>query len=125
MPSKTFVSIMKHPISIALSLVLAVVICLLTLTPISVQGAPGSDKLYHLLAFGALAFPLAFGSPRNAVWVAILAIGYGALIEVIQPYVGRSAEWGDLLADAIGACLGAFAGWSVARLTTFVRKAIS
>ena len=35
-------------------------------------------------------------------------LGFGVLIEVAQLYVpGRSAEWADLLADAIGIACGA------------------
>jgi VanZ family protein len=46
---------------------------------------------------------------RNAIWVAgISGILYGILIEIAQYYifVRRSAEVSDMIADAIGCCIG-------------------
>lgn len=89
--------------------VLALIIAGLTLTE-PVSGAGGlnvNDKLAHFLAFAALASPLSFSKPRRAAAVVVGAVLFGALIEVIQPHVGRSAEWADLLADGLGACAGA------------------
>lgn len=41
-----------------------------------------------------------------AAAVAAAAVAYGGLLELAQPLVsGRSAEWGDLAADAVGAGL--------------------
>lgn len=65
----------------------------------------GSDKLKHFVAFGALAFW--FGSivvRANVPWVAVGVVSLGALVEIVQAAMalGRSAEWGDLLADALG-----------------------
>ena len=79
-----------------------------TLTPLSVpQTSVGHlDKIFHVMAFGALAMALCLGFPKRALWVVVGVIAYGALIEVVQPHVGRSAEWADLLADALGAILG-------------------
>jgi VanZ family protein len=69
---------------------------------------PGLDKLAHLLAFGAVAAPLAWRFPQHWVRVALLVLVYGGVIEIVQPAFGRGAEWGDLLADGIGAFGGAF-----------------
>ncbi|MEQ8902407.1 MAG: VanZ family protein [Roseovarius sp.] len=97
-----------------LTLALALIIAVLTLTPSSVQGGvPGLDKLAHFLAFGALAAPLAFAYPRHWRAVALVVLAYGGMIEIVQPFTGRSAEWADLLADGLGAFLGA---WGAARL---------
>src|SRR5690606_13313899 len=99
----------KYPpyqIGVALTLVLGIVIAFLTLAPISSNVVPGSDKLHHVLAFAALAFPLPFARPKLALPVALGVIAYGGLIELIQPYFGRTADWGDFLADVIGAILG-------------------
>lgn len=80
---------------------------MLTLTPSqNLPSAPGSDKLHHFLAFGAIAAPMAFARPRLAVWVVVLVTGYGALIEVIQPHFGRSAAIGDAVANFLGALFG-------------------
>jgi VanZ family protein len=82
---------------------------LLTLIPQSPgPSLPHLDKLAHFLAFAALAAPLAWRHPRHWWAVALGALAYGGLIEIIQPLTGRSAEFGDLLADALGAFCGAF-----------------
>ncbi len=36
------------------------------------------------------------------LWAAALVLASGAAVEVIQGFVGRDADWGDLLADALG-----------------------
>lgn len=72
------------------------------------------DKLLHFLAFGIVMgshfWALDYLLPRR--WgqsALILAVGsatsLGAALEVVQYYLPhRSAEWGDLLADLLGAC---------------------
>ena len=73
----------------------------------------GWDKLNHMVAFTALAFVATLGFPisrarRALVLCALLA--FGGLIEVGQLWVpGRSADWADLLADAVGVASGATA----------------
>ena len=93
-----------------LALLLAVV-TYMALTPKPLEGSEsGLDKVGHLLAFTALAFSGYLGFPpsrgtRAALPFALLA--YGGLIEILQMFVpGRSAEWGDLLADGIGIGVG-------------------
>jgi VanZ family protein len=97
-------------IGVALTLFLGIVIAVLTLAPVSSQDVPGSDKLHHALAFAALAFPLSFARSRLALPVALGVIAYGGMIELIQPYFGRQAEWADFLADILGAITGATLG---------------
>jgi VanZ family protein len=99
----------------AVTLVLAVIIAVLTLAPVPSGGPAGSDKVYHVLAFAALAFPLPLVRPRWTVWVILGVIAYGSVIEVIQPFFGRQAEWADLVADAIGAVVGAVTGTALSR----------
>ena len=91
----------------ALLVLLLVVVSYLALTPKPLEGSEsGLDKVGHLLAFIALGFTGYLGLPtRTALPLALLA--YGGLIEVLQLLVpGRSAEWGDLLADGIGIGVG-------------------
>lgn len=100
----------------------AVLIAVLTLMPVS--GAPRFawlqdlpvDKLVHLVLFGVQAALLALLMARQGVaapllWAFVASTGYGALIEVLQQTMGlgRTAEWGDLLADALGALVGILA----------------
>lgn len=101
--------------SVAATILLGIVIALLTLAPISSDGVPGSDKLHHVLGFAALAFPLPFARPKLAIHVALGVIAYGGMIELIQPYFGRQAEWADFLADILGAVLGAALGMLTGR----------
>jgi len=102
--------------SLAATLVLAVLIGFLTLTPIQNPGVPGTDKNHHLIAFAALALPLSFSRPRLAPWVILAAAAYGGAIEIIQPFVGRSGELLDFVSDAAGAVIGGAVGVALWRL---------
>jgi VanZ family protein len=79
----------------------------------------GWDKLNHGFAFATLALAACLAHPGSArwrvgAWCALL--GYGALIEAVQSLVpGRTGQWNDLLADAIGIGIGAGLGTWVLR----------
>ena len=83
------------------------------LPPSRLPLVPGSDKTHHLLAYAALAlllgFSLLFTFPRRW-WLpwAVLVVGtcYGALDEVTQTWVGRTADFEDWIADAVGTAAG-------------------
>ncbi|PLX80856.1 MAG: hypothetical protein C0616_06490 [Desulfuromonas sp.] len=83
-------------------------------------GLLGWDKLNHFLAYGLLSSLLYLGLGlwwhdwRRLLLALISSFCYGAMMEVFQSVFshGRSAEWGDLVADFCGILLGAF----VARL---------
>lgn len=98
-------------LTLFLTAAIAVTIAALTLTRIDMPSMPaGSDKLHHVAAFAALAFPIAALRPRW-IWLAVpLFAGFGGMIEVIQPFVGRAQEMADWLADLIGIALGTAAG---------------
>jgi len=94
----------------------AVIILWLSVTPSPPQlpGVLGWDKLLHAGSYGLLTLLVAqlllylSLNLRKAGWQAVsFAISYGALLEVLQRFLhtGRTAEWGDLLADAAGAFL--------------------
>lgn len=91
-----------------LGLALAAIILLLSLLPN--RDLPDIrlwDKAKHALAYVALAFW--FGSVvvrRDYFWLALVLIAFGGAIELLQAQVGRDAEWGDLLADAVGTTIG-------------------
>jgi VanZ family protein len=83
---------------------------------------PGlSDKPTHLLGYIPLAVLLVralAGGLRAPITVAValaamaLATLYGGALELLQMFVpGRYGDANDLLADASGAALGAFACW--------------
>lgn len=98
------------------TVLIAALISILALTQGNDAGVPGSDKVHHALAFAALTFPLSIRSPRLAAWMVLIAIGYGGMIEAIQPYVGRDGESLDLLADTCGALAGAATGLTLSML---------
>lgn len=88
---------------------LVLAICWLAFDPAPPRGVDtGWDKANHALAFAAVgaAARLAFPAARTPSLVAG-GMAYGAFIEIVQSQVpGRSAEWADLLADAVGLALG-------------------
>ena len=108
------------------ALVQAIILSWLMLTPLSAPpvDVPSADKVFNALAFAALVFPLIVTDPRRWVWAVPLCIGFGGAIELIQPYVGRGAEWLDFGADMTGVLAGAalaealharFVAWVTAR----------
>jgi len=76
----------------------------------------GVDKLHHLLAFGSMATAGVLGwaaGRQTALRVAWGLLAYGAFIELVQSQLPtRSADWLDLLTDAVGiACGLLLAAW--------------
>lgn len=96
-------------------LVLGALVCVvgkLALTPSNHPNLSlGWDKLNHFSAFAALGVAawLGFRTASRYQRLSLLCLlAYGGAIEVIQLYVpGRSSEWLDLLADAVGIVVGA------------------
>jgi VanZ family protein len=84
------------------------VILVLSLLPPTGLPTTGWDKSNHVLAFAVLAF-LSHGAWPGRTVVALAGLlGYGGLIEVLQSFTpGRSADFADLVADAIGLASGA------------------
>jgi hypothetical protein len=79
-----------------------------------------SDKWDHGATFALLA--LVFSCGRRHAWAWTLGvIAWGGVIELVQPYVGRSGEWLDLAADAAGA-LGGLAVLSIPPLAWLHRR---
>jgi len=100
-----FLKINIHWIS---TLIFLLLILFGTLTPRDVVKVPdfGSDKQYHLLAFTLFVMPLTFNKLKNIYWVLPVAIVFGALIELIQPFVDRYGDIKDFYADALGSVIG-------------------
>ena len=102
----------RRAIAFWLTLALLACITVLTLLPLTVpSGVKGSDKVHHILAFAALTLPSAVFYPKALLRVMVVAVVYGAAIEILQPYVGRSSELADFIADLVGIGLGATIGW--------------
>ena len=99
---------LKKKIYWLLTLIFLVLILIGTLFPRDIIVTPdlGSDKNYHFLGFALLVMPLTFQSLKNAFWLLPVAVVFGAIIELLQPYLGRNGELDDLYADAFGALIG-------------------
>jgi len=79
-----------------------------------ILGGGQADKVVHFAAFGLLAFLLAAATQTRGLrqtrgtlvllW-SVVAL-YGMADELLQTPVGRSCEFYDWLADAIGAAIG-------------------
>lgn len=76
-----------------------------------VERLPTTDKHLHFGAYFGLGFILPWwsGAPvtrhiATRLWLLLLT--YAAIDELLQIPVGRSAEWGDWLADAAGGLVG-------------------
>lgn len=115
----------KYPaifwIALLLTGVIGLAIGLVTLTPMpALPGPPGNDKAAHAFAFAVLTLPISLLAPRSLIWLMPLALAYGGAIELIQPYVGRSRELADLIADGVGILAGAALGRGLSRL--FARR---
>lgn len=84
------------------------------------QAFDQQDKLHHLLGFAAFAFALRMAFPRlPMVWGLTIGLGLGLAIEWVQAFQPhRSASWGDMLANG----LGALCGWALWAVLGLVRR---
>jgi VanZ family protein len=80
------------------------------------------DKVVHFCVFLGLGALLSWAWERH--WPAILAcVAYGGLDEIHQHFTpNRSVEWGDFLADTLGAATGVLAVYLLATLVQRYRR---
>jgi VanZ family protein len=66
------------------------------------------DKLDHFTAYFGLSLlsTLGWGLRRSLIWVFLAVVSLGGGMEILQTLVGRDGEWGDFLANDLGALLG-------------------
>ena len=66
------------------------------------------DKAQHAIAFAVLAVLAVLAYPEaSRLRIALLLIGQGVLIEVLQYYGGyRFGDWQDAVADGVGVLVG-------------------
>ncbi|MCC1480769.1 VanZ family protein [Roseibaca sp. Y0-43] len=100
-------------IGCALSLVLAAIVTSLLLMP-ALPGKPFPvpffDKFVHASMFFSVALPAMLGLPARWAWgVWAVVVAFSGVTELLQPGFGRSAEWADLAANALGAALAVLA----------------
>lgn len=104
--------------------VLALVVLGASLAPIpgnvstASTGAVGADKLLHAVAYAGLTFAVATAvdtrNPRRLAGVVLAVTAFGAGVELVQPFVGRTASLLDALANLAGSLAGALL-WTVSR----------
>ena len=99
---------MRKYLDIPLTAIVTLILTVALLWPMEqpLPAPQGSDKLAHLAAFAALAFPLARTSRVSLLLVFMGASAFGGLIELIQPTFNRSADLNDWIADILGVMLG-------------------
>lgn len=110
----TFHAAKEKAFAYGLTAALAAVIAVLTLLPLAAPplASDGGDKVYHFVAFAGLMLPVAVLQPRALVWMIPAALLFGAGIEIIQPYVNRSRDLADFMADGAGVIAGSVCGWA-------------
>jgi len=117
-PGTSRTHIMRKYLDIPLTLIVGLALTVAMLWPLDAPPpAPeGSDKLVHLIAFAALAFPLARTGRLGLLSVFIGASAFGGAIELIQPMFNRSADVNDWIADTVGVIIGIGCGLLYRRL---------
>ena len=94
-------------LSIIATLITLAAISVASLAPVDSAGDPGSaDKTVHVFAYALAILPLAAVPSRLRFRIALGALIWSGAIELLQPLVGRSASFTDLLANAAGVLLG-------------------
>ena len=85
--------------------------------PVPQMPTTGWDKSNHMLGFAVLMLLGRWAYPGRMLSIVFGLLAYGATIELLQSLTpSRSAEWGDLLADAIGL----FVGWAGGQTMTWL-----
>jgi VanZ family protein len=85
-----------------------VAVAFVSLIPAPATGV--NDKVSHLLTYFLLAgwFGLLARNRIHLCWTVVALIAYGVIIELLQGQTGyRYAEWGDVIANSVGCCIGA------------------
>lgn len=60
------------------------------------------EKMQHVLAFSCLTLLIIGQNKKNFTYLCLLILALGGIIELMQPFMHRSAEWSDMLANSIG-----------------------
>ena len=108
---------MRKYLDIPLTLAATLTLTVAMLWPIDQPPTPdGTDKIVHLAAFAALAFPLARTGRFGLLPVFMGASAFGGAIELIQPSFNRSADINDWVADVVGVIIGIGMGLLYRRL---------
>ena len=81
------------------------------------------DKAEHFIAYFGLALMGVLGwSGRRAPLIFAAVLALGGTLELLQLVVGRDAEWGDMLANTLGALCGTGLALSLLSLARLVDR---
>lgn len=87
------------------------------------QVANNFDKAFHFAGYMLLAILFQFNRRRGVLVSLLVLTAYSLFDELTQPYVGRTFDWLDLLADFIGSSLGiSSVWWALNRTKIFLGK---
>ena len=107
-----------------IALLLALIILALSLLPNS-TGAGGQqyDMILHVLAYSVLTCAASFGRRTIAGYLAMLGAitVFSGMIELIQPFVGRTGELRDLVANVVGGFAGLMMTMTIKAATNLFR----
>lgn len=94
-----------------LTVLILLAVTVLSLMPDNNIVVPGNmDKVKHFIAYASVIFFVALKNPKYLWLFVVVFIGWGGAIELIQPYVKRTADWLDVLANTGGLVLGVVFG---------------
>lgn len=117
----------SRPVRLALFALAAGVLLLLCVLPSpELPGAPGGDRLHHLVAWFVLTMTGYVLAPNRRIAIPTFALAYGAMIEAIQRLAptGRHGEWQDFVADALGVAIAVVVFPVVRRVSARVIEAV-
>lgn len=108
---------MTHKLFVAAAWASLALIAAVTLLPQGFRPHLFSQRVEHLLAFGAVGLLFGLAYPRRLALVAVIVLGSATLLEALQLVApGRHANVADLVAKLIGGTAGLAASVVIGRL---------
>ena len=91
-----------------LTLAIASLILFLSLQPLGELNTRilVSDPFLHFIAYGVMVLPVSIVRVYPHFSVFLIAMTYGGVVELIQPFCGREADIMDFFANILGVILG-------------------
>ena len=103
-------------VGLSATLLVSLAICAGTLTSFSTSNTfLGDDKLHHVIAFTCFVLPMILVSPKYWRLMTTYSLIFGGMIELVQPYVNKTGDPMDLLANTAGTIIGIVMGSALFR----------
>ncbi len=106
-------NIMKNKIILAVIIGLVALLSLVHIPKTNINPNPSLhiDKVVHIIMYFSIVFFAMKVFPTKIYLVIIVSISYGIMMEVLQGFTGfRSMDFYDVVANSVGAILGAYFG---------------